>query len=151
MTADLDRHTPTTTGTEPLDATFLGSRLQNLQRRHLRRLEQVPCDLNGRPFADVHQRRPRRAVFREQVADAAFVAADPDLRIGRNLAQKRQTELLRLGLRSAAAEDLSRHVLDHAEHRDLHLAKHGDRLHRVEQRHLLRGAHDNRPGNLHRL
>ena len=37
------------------------------------------------------------------------------------------------------------------EHRNVHLAEHGDRLHRVEQRHVLRRADDDRAGERQHL
>ena len=46
---------------------------------------------------------------------------------------------------------MHRHVLHHAEHRDVHLAEHLHALLRVEQRQILRGGDDHRAGHRHLL
>ena len=81
--------------------------------------------------------------------------------IDRQLAQERDLQLLGLGSGPAPPKDVVRlaaigaekaaHVLDHAEHRNVDLAKHADRLDRVQQRHFLRRADDDGTGKRQRL
>ncbi len=51
----------------------------------------------------------------------------------------------------AVRADMHGHVLDHPQHRDIHLAEHLHPLFRVQQRKVLRRGHDHRTGHRHLL
>src|SRR5205823_8000610 len=84
-----------------------------------------------------------------------------DLRIDRDLAEKRDPELLGGAPPAAVLEDLVAvtarralvvaHVLDDPEERHVDLLEHREPLARVDQRNLLRRRDDDRPGELNFL
>src|SRR6266581_9342877 len=85
----------------------------------------------------------------------AGVSADHDPRVERDSPEERKAQLLRGGLAAPDLEDVRRlaavrthesaHVLDDPEDVHLHGLRETDRLANVEEGHLLRGRHDDRP------
>ena len=81
--------------------------VQDLQLRHLWRLDVLNADLRGELLDDPEQIRPRGGTWREGLLQQPFVATFADVDIQRHFPEEGNAELFGLALRSATAEEVS--------------------------------------------
>src|SRR2546426_5272242 len=112
------------------------------------------------PYTTLFRSLCSRDAFAARGNGLAGVAADADARVNLDLAEHGHAEILRRAHPFAVPENVHAflamrtaeiaHVLDHAEHLDVHLAKHFDGFAHIGQRHHRWRRDHHRPGEIGR-